>query len=509
MSFIDLEHISVVFPGTVALDDVSFPIEKGEIIALCGENGAGKSTLGKVIAGVYSKRTYTGSFRVNGQNADFKNTLDAENTGICMVHQELNLIHEMTVAENICLGAFPAKFGLVDRKEIHQRAKKIFEELHLELDPDSKVSELSISQQQMVEIAKSISRNPEMIIFDEATSSLTDKEVDALFEIMRRLKARGTTMLYVSHKLDEIFRICDRVVILKDGKYVNQAEVKEIDKDTLVSWMVGRELKDMFAEKTHAVARSGTPALEVRNWSAYKKTSRKEKIVNNVNLQVYPGEILGIYGLMGAGRTEFVSSVFEGDAVPTTGELYLDGQKVHLRSCKDSIAHGLGFVTEDRRKTGLCTIHSIRDNATLASTRNYANGLTLLDEKKQTEAVNGMIPKLSIRLSSILFPVSKLSGGNQQKIVLSKWLLTAPKVLILDEPTRGIDVGAKKEIYYILQELADAGVAVIVISSELPEVMGVSDRILVMSEGVITGEVSQKDASEEILVKYAMKGVAS
>lgn len=508
MSLINLEHITVVFPGTVALDDVSFGIEKGEIIALCGENGAGKSTLGKVVAGVYSKRTYSGDLILRGQKVDFKSTLDAEKSGVCMVHQELNLISEMTVAENISLGAFPTQLGLVDRGKMRARAQKIFEELQLDLDPDAKISDLSISQQQMVEIAKSISRNPEVIIFDEATSSLTDKEVDVLFEIMRRLKARGTTMLYVSHKLDEIFRICDRVVILKDGKYINQAPVSEIDKDTLISWMVGRELKDMFAPKTQAVSADSAPILEVRNWSVYKTPARREKIVDNISLRVHRGEILGIYGLMGAGRTEFVSSIFEGDAVPTSGELYINGSAVHLRSCKDAIAHGLGLVTEDRRKTGLCTIHSIRDNATVASMRNYANRLTLLDDKKQTDAMNSMIPRLSIRLSSIFSPVSKLSGGNQQKIVLSKWLLTNPQILILDEPTRGIDVGAKKEIYYILQQLADAGVAVIVISSELPEVMGVSDRILVMSEGTIAGEVAQKDATEEMLVKYAMKGAA-
>ena len=509
MSLIELDHITVVFPGTVALDDVSFHVEKGEIIALCGENGAGKSTLGKVIAGVYSKRTYSGDLSLHDEKVNFKSTLEAESAGVCMVHQELNLISEMTVAENISLGAFPAKLGLVDRKVMRARAQKIFDELQLDLDPDARISDLSISQQQMVEIAKSISRDPEVIIFDEATSSLTDKEVDVLFDIMRRLKERGTTMIYVSHKLDEIFRICDKVVILKDGKYVNQAPIAEIDKDTLISWMVGRELKDMFAPKTHPLSSADKPILEVQDWSVYKSSARKEKIVDGVNLQVCPGEILGIYGLMGAGRTEFVSSIFEGEAIPTSGTLRIGGQDVHLRSCKDAIAHGLALVTEDRRKTGLCTIHSIRDNATLASMRKYADHFSLLNDKKQTDALNSMIPRLSIRLSDIFAAVSTLSGGNQQKVVLSKWLLTNPQILILDEPTRGIDVGAKKEIYYILQQLADAGVAVIVISSELPEVMGVSDRILVMSEGAIAGEVTREEATEEMLVKYAMKGAAS
>ena len=506
MSIIELKDISVTFPGTKALQHISMSVEEGHIVALCGENGAGKSTLAKVIAGVYTKKVYTGEVLVHGKAVDFNNTLDAEAEGICIIHQELNLIPEMTVAENICLGAYPSRLGLVKRKEMTDRAANIFNELQIEIDPNAKISDLSISQQQMVEIAKSISRNPEVIIFDEATSSLTDKEVDILFEIMRRLQSRGTTMLYVSHKLDEIFKICDDVVILKDGQFVNMAPTKDMDKDMLITQMVGRELKDMYAPKTKKRPEGMKPVLDVRNWDVYKTGSRTEKIVEGASMQVYAGEILGIYGLMGAGRTEFVSSIFEGDDVPTSGELYINGEKVHIKNCKDAINHGIGLVTEDRRKTGLCLIHSIRDNATLASMKQYANKLTLLDDKKQTDAMNSMIPKLSIRLADIFRPVSTLSGGNQQKIVLSKWLLNNPQILILDEPTRGIDVGAKKEIYFILQKLADAGVAVVVISSELPEVMGVSDRILIMREGTITGEVSQKEASEELLAKYAMKG---
>jgi len=506
MSIIELKDISVTFPGTKALQHISLNVEEGHIVALCGENGAGKSTLAKVVAGVYTKKVYTGEVLVHGKTVDFNNTLDAEAEGICIIHQELNLIPEMTVAENICLGAYPSRLGLVKRKEMTDRATNIFKELQIEVDPNAKISDLSISQQQMVEIAKSISRNPEVIIFDEATSSLTDKEVDILFEIMRRLQARGTTMLYVSHKLDEIFKICDDVVILKDGQFVNMAPTKDMDKDTLITQMVGRELKDMYAPKTKKRPEGEKPVLDVRNWDVYKTGAKTEKIVEGASMQVYAGEILGIYGLMGAGRTEFVSSIFGGDDVPSTGELYINGEKVHIKNCKDAFNRGIGLVTEDRRKTGLCLIHSIRDNATLASMKQYANKLMLLDDKKQTDAMNSMIPKLSIRLADIFRPVSTLSGGNQQKIVLSKWLLNNPQILILDEPTRGIDVGAKKEIYYILQKLADAGVAVVVISSELPEVMGVSDRILIMREGMITGEVSQKEASEELLAKYAMKG---
>lgn len=509
MGQIKLEHIQVAFPGTIALKDISFEIEQGKIVALCGENGAGKSTLGKVLAGVYSKKTYSGSLYFKGQPVDFKSTLDAEAAGICMVHQELNLIAEMTVAENISLGSFPNWAGLVKTADMRKRALDIFAELELDLNPDAKVSDLSISQQQMVEISKAISRNPEVIVFDEATSSLTDKEVEVLFDIMRRLKERGTTMIYVSHKLNEIFQICDEVVILKDGEYVNRSPVSEIDKDTLISWMVGRELKNMFAPKTMAIGEQGRPMMEVRDWCVYKTTSKVEKIVDHVNLTLHCGEILGIYGLMGAGRTEFVSSVFEGAAVPTTGDLRIAGETVHLHSSADAIAHGVALVTEDRRKTGLCLIHSIRDNATLAARRQFANRLMLRNEAAEKDAVQDMIGQLSIRLASMDNVVGSLSGGNQQKVVLSKWLLTKPQILILDEPTRGIDVGAKKEIYYILQKLADQGVAIIVISSELPEVMGVSDRIMVMSEGRVAGEMTRAEANEETLIRYAMKGAVS
>lgn len=506
MSFIEFEGITKKFPGTVALDSVSLAIEKGDIVALCGENGAGKSTLGKVLVGVYPYGSYEGTIKIEGQEVKFANTLDAEKAGVVMVHQELNLVDQMTVAENISLGGMPNKAGKIDFAVMDKIAQDALNRLGIEIDPRKKLGDLSISMQQMVEIAKAISRNPHTIIFDEATSSLTSSEVEALFDVMRRLKKEAITMIYVSHKLDEIYQICDSVVILKDGKYINQGKTSEVTKDILISWMIGRKLEDMFAPKTTPEYQQRKPILEIKNWSVYKEKGSSKKIVCDADFVLKPGEILGIYGLMGAGRTELVSSIFEGDYVPSSGEMFLDGQKVNISTTSDAIKAGIALLTEDRRGTGLITIHSILDNIILASVKNYVGRFFKRDGEKEIAAAETMVDKLKIKLSSLETPVSSLSGGNQQKVVLSKWLLTNPQILILDEPTRGIDVGAKKEIYHILQELADAGVGIIVVSSEVPEVLGISDRIIVMREGQITGEMFIRDATEEVLVRYAMEG---
>ncbi|UWP57934.1 sugar ABC transporter ATP-binding protein [Ruminococcus gauvreauii] len=506
MPFIEFEGITKKFPGTVALDSVSLAINKGDIVALCGENGAGKSTLGKVFVGVYPYGSYDGVIKIEGKEVKFTNTLDAEKSGVVMVHQELNLVDEMTVAENISLGNMPHKVGKIDFETMEKVAVNAMQRLGVEIDPGKKLGDLSISMQQMVEIAKAISRNPHTIIFDEATSSLTNSEVETLFAVMRRLKKEEITMIYVTHKMDEIYQICNRVVILKDGKYVNEGNTSEVTKDTLISWMIGRKLEDMFAPKTKQDYLSKKPILEIKNWSVYKEKGSAKKVVDHANLTLRPGEILGIYGLMGAGRTELVTSIFEGNDVPSEGEIFLDGEKIKINTTSDAIRTGIALLTEDRRNSGLITIHSILDNIILASIKNYVGKFFRRDSAREREAARSMVHKLRIKLSSLDTAVSSLSGGNQQKVVLSKWLLTNPRILILDEPTRGIDVGAKKEIYHILQELADKGVGIIVVSSELPEVLGISDRVMVMREGQIAGEIFVRDATEEILVRYAMEG---
>lgn len=509
MSYIKMEHITKQFPGVVALKDVSVEFEKGTITALCGENGAGKSTLGKVLAGIYPHKSYDGTIYVDGKVMDFRNTLDAEKEKIVLVHQELNLIPDLTVEENVFLGDFPVKHGHVDYQVMTQRTLQIFEELEIRIDPKETVRNLSTSLQQMVEITKAIARDPEVIIFDESTSSLTAKEIRVFFAIMRKLKEKGVTILYVSHKLEEIFEICDRVIILKDGAYVNEADVGAIDKDTLITWMVGHEMSDQFPPHDKNLVQADRVLLEVKNWTVYKTGTAKSdciKTVDNISFRVCAGEVVGLYGLMGAGRTRLLNSIFDREHYQSDGQLFVNGKEVTSRTASGSIRNGLGYVTEDRRKTGLCLIHSVSDNILLASLRNYANKLGVLNEKAGFAAREEMVEKLNIKVADVNSSVAKLSGGNQQKVIFAKWLLNNPHVLLLDEPTRGIDVGAKKEIYSILRKLSENGVGIVLVSSEIPEVMGVSDRILVIKNGQIAAEIDREDATEELLLKNAIGG---
>lgn len=509
MNFIRMEHITKQFPGVVALKDVSVQFEKGTITALCGENGAGKSTLGKVLAGIYPHKSYEGKIYVDDRLMDFRNTLDAEKEKIVLVHQELNLIPDLTVEENVFLGDFPVKHGHVDYDTMTKRTLEIFEELEIQINPKEIVRNLSTSLQQMVEITKAIARNPEVIIFDESTSSLTAKEIRVFFAIMRKLKAKGVTILYVSHKLEEIFEICDRVIILKDGAYVNEADVGAIDKDTLITWMVGHEMSGQFPPHDKNLVQSDRVLMEVKDWTVYKTGTAKSdqiKTVDGISFRVCAGEVVGLYGLMGAGRTRLLNSIFDREHYLSDGKLFINGKEVTSRTASGAIRNGLGYVTEDRRKTGLCLIHSVSDNILLASLRNYANALGIISDKSGAAARQNMVERLNIKVADVNSSVAKLSGGNQQKVIFAKWLLNNPHVLLLDEPTRGIDVGAKKEIYSILRKLSENGVGIVLVSSEIPEVMGVSDRILVIKNGKIVADIDREDATEELLLKNAIGG---
>lgn len=509
MSHIRMEHITKRFPGVVALKDVSVRFEKGTITALCGENGAGKSTLGKVLAGIYDHKSFDGKIYINDSPVYFKSTLDAEKEKIVLVHQELNLIPDMTVEENIFLGNFPTRHGHVDYEKMTKATVDIFKELEIDIDPKETVRNLSTSLQQMVEITKAIARDPEVIIFDESTSSLTAKEIKTFFGIMRKLKADGVTILYVSHKLDEIFEICDRVVILKDGTYINEADTGEIDKDTLITWMIGRELSSQFPAYDKRLVQNDTRLLEVKGWTVYKTGTAKAdnlRTVDNVSFCVHAGEIVGLYGLMGAGRTRLLNSLFDRERYRHTGRLFINGKEVRNKTAVDSIESGIGYVTENRRKTGLCLIHSVNDNILLASLKKYANRFGMINDSRSTSARDEVIKKLGIKLANVDGSVAKLSGGNQQKVIFAKWLLNDPRVLLLDEPTRGIDVGAKKEIYSILRKLTEMGVGILLVSSEIPEVMGISDRILVVKDGRIVAEFNRRNATEELLLKNAIGG---
>lgn len=510
MSYINVKNLTIEFPGVRALDDVSFSIEQGSSVALCGENGAGKSTLGKILAGVYSKKQYTGSIEFKGNPVDFKSTLEAERAGIVIVHQELNHIAEMTVAENVFLGDMPTKRGVINQDTLYRKTKEFLHNVGLDIDPETKMKNLTISKCQMIEIAKALSRNPEVVVFDEATSSLTNAEADILFNIMQGLRDKGTTMIYVTHKLDEIFKVCDHIVVLKDGKLEMSRALEGMTKDDIIHKMIGRDLCQMYparaAEKPKEDISQKEIVLKIENWTAYDGKDVNRKVVDQVNLELYKGEILGLYGLMGAGRTELVNSIFEGRAIHSTGQIYIDGKPVVIRSPKDAIKHGMALVTEDRKKTGLVLGLSVRENISLASLGKLVNTLHVMDFEKERECVNQSVKDLSIKVPDVAHLARQLSGGNQQKVVLSKWLLSDPKILIMDEPTRGIDVGTKVEIYRILRNLADKGISILMVSSEMPEVIGVSDRILVMKEGKIVEDVSGFKATEELLAKCVLGG---
>ncbi|MET3290575.1 UNVERIFIED_CONTAM: D-xylose transport system ATP-binding protein [Brevibacillus sp. OAP136] len=505
MSILQIRGVSISFPGVKALSDVTFDIARGQVVALCGENGAGKSTLGKIIAGVNPYGSYSGSILYEGEELKLPSTLDAEKIGIAIVHQELNLFNEMTVAENIFLSRMPSKSGIIDFEALYEQAGNLLSELGIPINPRDRIKDLPVSKRQMVEIAKAIAKKPKVLIFDEATSSLSNHEVALLYQIIERLKQQGTTMIYVSHKLNEIFDICDAVVVLKDGCYVRSALVRDTTRDDIIRWTVGRELSDLYPPRRKS-GQSGEEWLRLEEWSVHDPVSPAKRLVDRVSLHVKTGEILGIYGLVGAGRSELVDSIFEGQEGKATGRMYVRNQPFVVKNPAHAISSGIALVTEDRKKTGLVLGLSVEENLTLASLRSVAKTLGVIDQAKAAFDVQRMVQKLSVKVPHVKQLVKHLSGGNQQKVVVGKWLLTQPQLLILDEPTRGIDVGAKAEIYKMIRDLADEGMAIIMVSSELPEVLGVSDRILVMKDGKIAAEMLQEQADEEVLVRYALGG---
>ena len=505
MGDIVLEMKSIVkeFPGVRALDSVNFEARAGEVLALVGENGAGKSTLMKVLSGVWPYPTYEGEITIKGKPKRFKSTKEAEASGIAIIYQELNLIPDLTVAENIFLDRqFTRAAGIINWSRVNAETQKILDELNIkDFKPTDKIRELTVGKQQMVEIAKALSINAEILVFDEPTSALTDKEVDALFEIIKKLKKQGVCMSYISHKMDELEQIADRIVVLRDGKTIGDVTLlSEITLDQIISRMVGRDIKDMFPKKTFT---RGEKVLEVKNVEVDHPVLAGEKKVKNASFSVYKGEILGISGLMGSGRTELVSAIFGALPKESRGEIFLEGEKVKITSPMDAIKKGIGLVTEDRKAFGLVLAHTVLNNMTISSLETVSNRWGVINKAKERKLAREYVDRLSIKTPGLDVAIDTLSGGNQQKVIIAKWLNTKPKVLILDEPTRGIDVGAKVEIYNLLNRLVEEGVAVIIISSELPEVMGMSDRILVMFEGEITAEFNREETEKELIMEYA------
>lgn len=489
---VQMVNISKSFPGVKALDKVNLNLKKGSVHALMGENGAGKSTLMKILAGI--KQQDEGDILLNGKKVKFNNPKDSLSHGIAMIHQELNPVLEMTIAENLYLGReFRIKNTmLLDYKKMNKEAKNLLDKVGLKLNPRTKMVKLTVAQMQMVEIAKAIDHNSEIIIMDEPTSAITDREVDKLFEMIARLKENGTGIIYITHKMDEVFRIADEITVFRDGKHIGTYLASEINSDMLITKMVDRELTEIFPDNKSNIK---DVKMSVKNLS-YKKKFK------DVSFEVRKGEILGLSGLMGAGRTEIVESIF-GITKLDSGKIYIDGKEINIKSPRDAIKYNIGLVTEDRKFSGLVLPLSVKENMVLPSVKNFARLRFITNAKKEQNATQKYINELGIKTPGMNQLVKFLSGGNQQKVVLGKWLMTHPNILIFDEPTRGIDIGAKTEIYKIINDLAEQGNAIIFISSEMQEILGMCDRIIVFHEGIKSGELLKAEATQEKLLKLA------
>jgi D-xylose transport system ATP-binding protein len=500
---LEMKSITKEFPGVKALNQVSFTAKAGEVHALCGENGAGKSTLMKVLSGLYPSGTYEGAIHINGQERHFHKIKDAEEAGIAIIYQELALVKDLSIGENLFLGKEPAKYGIINWEHVYKESERWLREVGLtDVNPEQKIGNLGIGKQQLVEIAKALSKNAKILILDEPTAALTEQEVEILLSILQAFKKRGVTCIYISHKLNEVFAIADTVTVLRDGQTIGTYPIQAINEDKVISLMVGRELTERYPRMQ---ANQGEAVMRVRDYSVMNPDLPGKKVIDNVSFEVRKGEILGIAGLMGAGRTELVMSLFGSYAGANAGEIEIEGKRVKIKSTEDAIKHGMALVSEDRKKYGLVLPMDIKSNVTLASLSRISPG-GLIDHNREIASGEQYIKQLKIKANSVETIVGTLSGGNQQKVVLGKWLLTRPKILILDEPTRGIDVGAKFEIYTIMNELVKQGVAIIMVSSELPELLGMSHRVLVISEGRLTGEFQAEDATQEMIMTAATGG---
>lgn len=490
---LELENISKAFPGVKALDDVSLQVEKGSVHALVGENGAGKSTLMKIING--TQKADGGTITFQGGVVSPENEKQMIDMGIATIYQELSPLLEMTIAENIFLGREPlSKMGFVDYTRMYREAGEWLSKLHLKYDPRIKMKNLTISDMQLIEMVKAVSKEASLIIMDEPTSSITEGEVEILFENIRELKKQGVGIIYISHKLEEIFEICDRVTVLRDGQYIETRDVADIDKNKMIELMVGRELNNVYPKLSADI---GDDVLRIKGLG-------KKNVFENINFALKKGEILGFAGLVGAGRTELFRTIFGLNSYDE-GTILFEGRLVSINRVQDAIRLGILMASEDRKKEGIVLCRSIKENISLTNLDKVLR-YKLIDNKKELAMTSTMVKRLAVKAPGIEVACDTLSGGNQQKVVLAKWLLRKPKVLILDEPTRGIDVGAKYEIYKLMGEIARQGVGVVMISSELPEIMGVCDRMLVMSQGRITGELERDSFSQKKVMEYAVKG---
>ncbi len=489
---VSMEHIFKSFPGVKALDDVHFELRSGEVMALLGENGAGKSTLMKVLSGVYARDD--GRMEIFGQEYGNLTPRQAQELGVAIIHQELNMCRHLSVAENIFLGREKTHMLALANHDMEKEARRILNELKIDLDPHKVVGELPVSKQQMVEIAKALSTNARVLIMDEPTSSLTSREIDDLFRIIREVKARGCGIVYISHRLEELQYIVDRVTIMRDGHYITSMDFRDTTMDEIISYMVGREITEKFPRVS---CRKGRCVFEVNHLNA-------GRLVRDVSFKLHEGEIVGFAGLMGAGRTETTRAIFGADP-KESGEIVLDGRSVHIGNVAGAIRAGIVLAPEDRKKDGLCTKLSIRHNIAMPNLDTICNRMGVILRERETAMCDKAVENLKIKTPSVEKDVATLSGGNQQKVVVAKWLARNSRVVMFDEPTRGIDVAAKVEIYHLMNQLKQQGIAVMFVSSEMPEVMGIADRIIVMCDGRITGEMSAEEATQEKILTLATR----
>lgn len=498
---LEMKGITKEFPGVKALEQVTFSVKKGEIHALCGENGAGKSTLMKVLSGVYSEGTYTGSIFINNEEVHFRNIKESQDAGIAIIYQELALISELSIAENLFLGHDLMRQTVINWNEIYRQSLIALKKVGLDVDPQLPIKQLTVGKQQLVEIAKALMKKTDILILDEPTAALTESDVAVLIKLLNELREQGVSCVYISHKLGEVMELADSVTILRDGKTICTDPIEKLDEDKIITKMVGRELTELFPYEKREMSKE--EVLRVENYTSYDKSGKV--VASNINFSVKKGEILGVSGLMGAGRSELFISLFGGLPGKKVGQVLIDGKKTNIKTPAQAIAEGLAYVSEDRKRYGLVLGMDITQNTTLIAL-NKVMKLKMINKAIEVKSAQEITNRMKLKAPSLDVAVGKLSGGNQQKVVLSKWIMNNPTVLILDEPTRGIDVGAKYEIYKIINELAAQGVGIILISSELPEVLGMSDRILVMANGQITGEFSREEATQEKIMVCATGG---
>jgi ribose transport system ATP-binding protein len=490
---LEMEGIRKYFPGVCALDNCRFELRYGEVHALVGENGAGKSTLMKVLAGIYKKDS--GNIRYKGKVINLHTPSEAQALGIGIIHQELNLMPHLSVAENIYIGREPTRGFFLDKRKANNDARKLLNSLNIAIDPTEKVNKLSVAKQQMVEIAKAISYNSELLVMDEPSAALTQKETQELFTFIRELRSRGHSIIYISHRLEELSQISDRITVMRDGQYVNTVNTKDVTKEQIISMMVGRVIYEEPKQKNEVPA-DAPVVLEVKHLKAPN--------VKDVSFKLHAGENLGFAGLMGAGRTETMRALFAADPA-SGGEIYLNGTRITIKSPADAVRQGIGYLSEDRKAFGLAVGLSARDNCVMASLEDFIRGKIFVDDKKTERVTSDYINRISIKTPSTRQLVKNLSGGNQQKIVVAKWMIRNCNILIFDEPTRGIDVGAKSEIYQLMNHLVKIGKSIIMISSEMPELLRMCDRLVVMREGAVTGELDITQATQEKIMSLATK----